>query len=238
MSRGSFDNIYELESLFVEKLSEKYSLNKKDLKKAFMRFDHDGNGLLDLSELGAAIRVFVNGVNDNQVEQLMSAYDMNGDGKVSYEELLHYLTTREATRAAKATPRTNLARMKEYEDDRENRRGKSVANVAPSIERGLLKLNLNNNNNNNSLKNGRKELQNNGHPALEDEYYNSDGSDHNNNDTDYDDEYESASTNSQASSAVPSSVVSSSTAASYLDVSDPHQVLYRPHHLQYITCIV
>ena len=97
----SFSNIYELESLFIEKLSEKYSLNKRDLKKAFLRFDKDGNGLLDLSELSAAIKMFLNGVSDADIEALMIAYDTNGDGKLSYEELLYFLTVSESSRTTR-----------------------------------------------------------------------------------------------------------------------------------------
>ncbi len=50
-SVGSTGSLYELETLFLEKLQEKYKLNIRDIKRAFSRFDLDHNGLLDLGEL-------------------------------------------------------------------------------------------------------------------------------------------------------------------------------------------
>jgi Ca2+-binding EF-hand superfamily protein len=71
---------YELETLFIEKLTEKYSLTERSIKKAFSRFDADGNGLLNLSELVAGFESFLNGVNHKQVQDLVFSYDVNGDG--------------------------------------------------------------------------------------------------------------------------------------------------------------
>jgi hypothetical protein len=93
---ASFNSLYELESLFIEKLQEKYKLNIRDVKKAFARFDIDNNGLLDLHELGKGISLFLNGVKESQIRELVSKYDLNGDGKISYEEFLHFLQTRSA----------------------------------------------------------------------------------------------------------------------------------------------
>ena len=42
-----FKSVQELESVFVDKLLEKYKLNERDIKRAFARFDTDGNGLLE-----------------------------------------------------------------------------------------------------------------------------------------------------------------------------------------------
>lgn len=88
--------LLDLETLFIEKLQEKYKLNKKDLKRAFSKFDTDNNGLLDLTELTKGIQLFLNGVKESQVQQLVSKYDKNGDGKISYDELLDFLTNRTA----------------------------------------------------------------------------------------------------------------------------------------------
>lgn len=93
-----FRSLQDLESIFIDKLAEKYKLNERDLKRAFIAFDRDGNGLLDLEELGAAVRHYVHGVHPDQVKELMAAYDQNGDGMISYEELLYFLNTRTATR--------------------------------------------------------------------------------------------------------------------------------------------
>lgn len=89
-------SLFELETLFLEKLQEKYKLNIRDIKRAFSRFDLDNNGLLDLNEMTKGIQMFLNGVKESQVEELVSRYDANGDGKISYEEFLHFLSTRSA----------------------------------------------------------------------------------------------------------------------------------------------
>lgn len=89
-------SLMDLETLFIEKLQEKYKLNKKDLKRAFSKFDKDSNGLLDLQELTKGIQLFLNGVKESQVEKLVARYDRNGDGKISYDEFLDILTNRTA----------------------------------------------------------------------------------------------------------------------------------------------
>jgi hypothetical protein len=124
-----FRSLQDLESVFIEKISEKYKLNERDLKKAFIKFDYDGNGLLDLNELGAAVRHYVNGVHQDQVQELMNAYDQNEDGMISYEELLYNFNTRTATKSSsrasghelrdhpsRSYPRDELPADDDYED--------------------------------------------------------------------------------------------------------------------------
>ena len=93
----------DLEVLFIEKLQQKYKLNERDLKKAFSRFDKDNSGLLDIQELGVAVRLMLNGVSDEQVRNLVKLFDLNGDGLISYDEFLRYLSSRKdaPTTAAK-----------------------------------------------------------------------------------------------------------------------------------------
>eukprot|EP01038_Epipyxis_sp_PR26KG_P015669 gene15669-21194_t len=93
---SSYSSLVELENLFIEKLQEKYKLNARDLKRAFSRFDIDGNGLLDLDELVTGFQLFLNGVKREKIAELISQYDINKDGKISYEELLQFLTLRNA----------------------------------------------------------------------------------------------------------------------------------------------
>lgn len=94
MSATSPQALFELETLFIEKLQEKYKLNLRDVKRAFARFDLDHNGLLDLRELAGGIAMFLNGVKQEQLQELVRRYDINGDGKISYEEFLQFLQTR------------------------------------------------------------------------------------------------------------------------------------------------
>lgn len=93
---ATFSNLFDLETLFIEKLQEKYKLNIRDIKRAFSKFDIDNNGLLDLAELVKGIQIFLNGVKESQVRELVSRYDLNGDGKISYEEFLSFLQSRTA----------------------------------------------------------------------------------------------------------------------------------------------
>lgn len=86
---------YELETLFIEKLTEKYELTERSIKKAFSRFDADGNGLLNLNELVAGFEAFLNGVSHKQVQALVFSYDTNGDGVISFEEFFQFLTNRQ-----------------------------------------------------------------------------------------------------------------------------------------------
>lgn len=109
----------QLESLFIEKLSEKYRLTERyasyrsmracdtyvltidsflssirEIARAFSRFDKDNSGFLDVRELAAAIKVFINGVDDKQVVELVRRYDIDGDGQISLPELTRMLVSR------------------------------------------------------------------------------------------------------------------------------------------------
>ena len=54
--------IADVENLFVEKLTEKYLLTESDLHRAFKKYDLDGSGFLDLTELSTAIQHFIPGI--------------------------------------------------------------------------------------------------------------------------------------------------------------------------------
>lgn len=94
-------NLKQVENLFIEKLLEKYQLTQRDLRRAFNKFDHDGNGFLSVGELAAAIRLYVNGVDPNLVSELVKNYDVDQDGVVSIDEFSQFLLSRESADPSK-----------------------------------------------------------------------------------------------------------------------------------------
>lgn len=106
----------DLEQLFIEKLQLKYKLTERDLKKAFSRFDKDGNGQLDTREIGIAVSLMLNGVSDEKIRGLVRRFDINGDGKVSYEEFLNYLLKRRDARATDVTAASSTRPARKVED--------------------------------------------------------------------------------------------------------------------------
>lgn len=126
-------NTYELETLFIEKLHAKYEFNQRGLKKAFARFDLDGDGLVDISELEAAIHEFVMGVKEEQVKSLVECYDINGDGKLSYEDFLGFMLHRGAVKkevVRKKTVHTDSEKALEAERrEKESRKERLASRV-------------------------------------------------------------------------------------------------------------
>lgn len=84
-------SVGQLQSLFISKVSEKYQLNERDLKRAFSRFDKDGSGLLDARELCSAFKLYLNGVDESQIGELVSCFDTDKDNKISFEEFVSFI---------------------------------------------------------------------------------------------------------------------------------------------------
>lgn len=94
MSSKRTEELKRLESLFIEKLTEKYKLTERDIKRAFCKFDKDNSGFLDIEELTTAIQQFLNGVDRRDVSELVSRYDIDGDGSISLVEFSRFLLSR------------------------------------------------------------------------------------------------------------------------------------------------
>ena len=73
-------------------------LTTRDIKRAFAFYDYDGSGFLDPMELTDAISHFVNGVDKELVKELVSNYDIDGNGNISLDEFTHFLLSRTGPR--------------------------------------------------------------------------------------------------------------------------------------------
>lgn len=80
--------VNELEDLFISKLSEKFKLMDRDLQRAFKKFDQDGSGFLDCSEMYNAVSSFLNGIDRSLINELVEKYDIDGDGSISLNEFI------------------------------------------------------------------------------------------------------------------------------------------------------
>lgn len=60
----------------------------EDLREAFKEFDKDHNGFLDRNELKTIMTTFGEKMTDHEAEEMMKEADVNGDGKINYEEFV------------------------------------------------------------------------------------------------------------------------------------------------------
>ena len=85
-----------LESLFIQKLSEKYPLTERGIKQAFAKLDSSKDGMLDMKEIFVFMKNLLNGIPVNEVEKLARRFDRDGDGKISFEEFYFLITNKDA----------------------------------------------------------------------------------------------------------------------------------------------
>jgi len=62
-----------------------------DLRKAFIFFDEDGTGELDINELKAMLTVKGDVLTDAEVEDILREADLDNNGKINYEGILRSL---------------------------------------------------------------------------------------------------------------------------------------------------
>jgi hypothetical protein len=87
----------ELENILIEKLSQRYKITKSDMKRVFSEADTDKDGFLSLVELTSIFERLLIGVNRAKIQELISCYDINGDGQLSFDEFFNFLKERNAT---------------------------------------------------------------------------------------------------------------------------------------------
>eukprot|EP00753_Platysulcus_tardus_P003511 PLAT12464.2.p1 GENE.PLAT12464.2~~PLAT12464.2.p1 ORF type:complete len:1079 (+),score=484.30 PLAT12464.2:35-3271(+) len=78
--------------------------SEEEGRSVFARFDRDGNGLVDLDELAAALSVLSPAPHDERLRALFALYDDNGDGFIDASELqTYFLRVFSVMRSAKTT---------------------------------------------------------------------------------------------------------------------------------------
>lgn len=63
-----------------------------ELKNAFSAMDANGDGVVEKSELKALLQGLGEDVNDDVVTEMMSLADVDGDGKVNFDEFVKAAT--------------------------------------------------------------------------------------------------------------------------------------------------
>ena len=67
---------------------------QQEIRVAFKRFDADGNGTVDSSELSKMMREMALEPSEDDVKELMDSLDTNRDGKFEYEEFAAIVSRR------------------------------------------------------------------------------------------------------------------------------------------------
>ena len=71
----------------------KLSDSEEGIRKAFRVFDKDDNGLISAAELRHIMTNHGEKLTDEEVNEMIAAADLNGDGNVDYEEFVKLLTS-------------------------------------------------------------------------------------------------------------------------------------------------
>ena len=135
----------DIEELFIQKFLEKYTLSERDLKKAFSKYDNNKLGLLDLNDIIQMFSSYLNGIKRSTIEEFIEKYDINGDGKISYTELVEFLTL---STKKKKTNNTISQQRNEYYSKENDATTNYRAVSSNSNNRPGDKSNTYNNNNN------------------------------------------------------------------------------------------
>ncbi|CAF5215570.1 unnamed protein product [Rotaria magnacalcarata] len=61
----------------------------QEMRRAFKCFDTDNSGYITTSELHEVFRRLNRDISEHRISEVLSAVDMDNDGKISYEEFVH-----------------------------------------------------------------------------------------------------------------------------------------------------
>ncbi|XP_078160647.1 calmodulin-like 11 [Carex rostrata] len=82
---------HEFISLMSRKLMETETEMDEEMKEAFKVFDKDQNGLISPTELRNVMMNLGEKLSDEEVAQMISEADLDGDGYVNYNEFVHIM---------------------------------------------------------------------------------------------------------------------------------------------------
>jgi len=74
----------------IEKLRQIIRTSNKSFEEIFREFDEDKNGYISKIEFRNAIRKLNLGLTSREIDQLMVKIDTNADGKIDWQEFIHY----------------------------------------------------------------------------------------------------------------------------------------------------
>jgi calmodulin len=76
----------EFTNMMISKMKD--SITEDEIREAFLLFDNDGNGFISATELRHVMTSLGETLTDEEVEELMSEADSNGDGQIDYDEFV------------------------------------------------------------------------------------------------------------------------------------------------------
>ncbi|XP_053382127.1 calmodulin-beta-like isoform X2 [Mercenaria mercenaria] len=87
--RIEFQEFYSFMQAEMSKISDGDYTNKEEvIRSAFRTFDKDGNGFIEAKELRIAMKKLGESLTDKELEDMMKQADVDGDGKINYEEFV------------------------------------------------------------------------------------------------------------------------------------------------------
>jgi len=92
MAMADFDKSGQIDysEFVVAAMKQEELLSKQKIEEAFKRFDRNGDGFIERTELSAVLGGAE--IDEEQWQKIISGADKNGDGKISYEEFTEMLT--------------------------------------------------------------------------------------------------------------------------------------------------